>query len=349
MFEMRDLYNPIKNGDGIPDEFFKKYIRISDEQNRLLLTDPVLLAEVQKRFYESHPNVQRSAMDQIWTFMSPVMQKNEALAQFVLDNGGAESSYFFPWVISVAKSPSEALELSYNSGRNLSGKWVSEIPKDDNIWYFVQNLPTLAYNRERQLRVAELVTIDRSKWTASEKSIVVDLGAGRMAWARHHGFRPYPRAQLVYACDRDASVVPEELFPNNEFGKTGLRYEQEDIMVELQNPSCSESSLVILQGVASYYPMPVFTEMIMKPVYALLRTGGSFFFDLQLNHISYEWSVKVFGWPAMKLPESASAAIDVVEGLRKKLWLSGMKFRAEYALDTYNTSPLSVMVTLTKI
>ena len=345
----KDLFNPVKNWEGIPDEFFKKYIEISDGQNRLLSTDPVLLAEVQKRFYESHPTVPRASMDRIWGFMSQIMQKNEALTQFVLDNGGAESCYFFPWVMSVAKSPSEALELSYNSGRNLRGEWVDEIPADDNINYFVHNLPTLAYNRERQMKVAELVTADRENWGANEKSVVTDLGAGRMAWARHHGFIPDPKNQKIEACDRDATINVNELFPNGEFGKCGLHYQREDILVELQKSSCIESSLVILQGVASYYPMHVFTKAIVEPVYLLLRKGGSFFFDLQLDHISYEWSVKVFGWPEMKLPKTASMAIDIVEDLRKKLWLSGKRFKAEYALDTYNASPLSVMVTLTKI
>ena len=345
----RDIYNPIKNGDGIPDQFFRKYIKIADEQNRLLLTDPIMVAEVQKRFYEAHPTVQRFTLDRIWGYVVPMLQKKEALTQFVLDNGGAESSYFFPWVISVAKSPSEALELSYNAGRNINGDWIDNIPADDNINFFVHNLPTLAYNRERQMKVAELVTTDREIWGTSEKSVVTDLGAGRMAWARHHGFVPEPKRQIIEACDRDATIKPDDLFPNNEFGKCGLHYKREDILVELQKSSCVQSSLVILQGVASYYPIPVFTKAILEPVYLLLRDGGSFFFDLQLDHISYEWSVKVFGWPEMKLPGSASEAIDIVEGLRKKLWSEGKRFKAEYALDTYHASPLSVMVTLTKI
>ncbi|MBR2839938.1 class I SAM-dependent methyltransferase [Candidatus Saccharibacteria bacterium] len=349
MLNRKGLFNPIKKGNGIPDQMFQKYIKIWEEQNRLLLTDPALTAEVQQRFYESHPKVDRAHLDKIWNFMSPMIQKNEALAQFVLDNGGAESSYFFPWVMSVASSPSEALELSYNAGRNLMGEWVSNIPEDDNINFFVQNLPTLAYNRERQLRVANLVTSDRNTTISNEKSVVVDLGAGRMAWARHHGFQSNPMRQRVFACDKDPSIQPYELFPCNAFWNSSLTYEHKDIMEELKNPSCADASLVILQGVASYYPMSLFTEAIVKPVYTLLRSGGSFFFDLQLDHISYEWSVKVFGWPEMKLPKTASDAINAVEVMRKILWHKGQEFSADYALDTYNASPLSVMVLLTKI
>ena len=93
----------------------------------------------------------------------------------------------------------------------------------------------------------------------------------------------------------------------------------------------------------------MFKKAIVEPVYNCLREGGSFFFDLQLDHVSYEWSEKVFGWPQMNLPESASVAIDEAENLRKSLWDDGMKFRAEYMLDTYNASPLSVMILFTKI
>ena len=57
----------------------------------------------------------------------------------------------------------------------------------------------------------------------------------------------------------------------------------------------------------------------------------------------------MFGWPEMKLPNKASDAIDIIEAMRKKLWKDGMRFSAEYALDTYNESALSVMVFLTKL
>lgn len=346
---LSNLFNPIENGEGITDAFFKKYIKIRDDQNRLLMTDPLLLEKIRKRFYQSHSKVPKEHLDRIWEFMFPLMQKNEALAKFVVENGGAESAFFFPWVMSVATSPSEALELSYNAGRNLQGEWITDIPKNDNIAFFVRNLPTLSYNRERQLKVAELAAEDQGRWRTGKKSVVVDLGAGRMAWARYHGFQPKPDSQQIYACDRDATIVPKELFPNSEFGKSGLKYERKDIMTELMNPRCTDSSLVILQGVASYYPMAVFANTIVKPVYTILRAGGKFFFDLQLNHISYEWSVKVFDWPEMKLPASASEAIDSVEFLRQNLWRDDQRFKAEYALDTYNASPLSVMVTMTKL
>lgn len=348
MLMNREIFNPIKLGPGIPDKLFAKYIAIRDKQYKLVPTLPELTTEVKKVFYESHSKVASENLDKIWAFMHPMVSHNEALAQFILDNGGAESDFFFPWLIAVATSPSEALELSYNAGRNLDGEWITNIPETDKISPFVYNLPTLAFNRERQFRVADLATSDKAVF-GIDGSKVIDLGAGRMAWARYHGFKFKPRIQKIIACDKDASIQPEMLFAPKSLEELGVVYRQNDIMKELLEAECNNASLVILQGVASYYPTGVFKEAIVKPAYNCLQKGGSFFFDLQLNHISYEWSVKVFGWPEMGLPESASAAIDVVESLRKALWNEGMKFQAEYMLDTYNASPLSVMVVFTKM
>ena len=59
--------------------------------------------------------------------------------------------------------------------------------------------------------------------------------------------------------------------------------------------------------------------------------------------------MKVFSWPEMRLMTSAAEAIVALESVRSSLWKEGMRFGAEYALDTYNKFPTSVMVTLTKI
>lgn len=349
MLKHKSLFSPVMKDESIPDSFFKKYINIHNKHPRSAAAPKELIDEVKTRFYDSHTNNNKTRLDAIWAFASKALSNNEALVKFVLDNGGAESDFFFPWMITVASSPSEALELSYNAGRNIDGDWITKIPEEDNISFFVKNLPTLAYNRERQIRVADLVMTDRDMMAVDETSKVMDLGAGRMAWARHHGFIFNPKIQQFYACDIDTTIQPKDLFPKTKLKDIELVYERKDVMEELKNPSVKDPSLVILQGVASYYPMNVFTETVVKPVYSLLRTGGGFFFDLQLNHISYEWSVKVFGWPEMKLPNKASDAIDMIEAMRKKLWKDGMRFSAEYALDTYNESALSVMVFLTKL
>ena len=335
----------------MPDELFAKYIAIRDKQYKMMSTMPELTTEVKRVFFESHRDVPKPNLDKIWAFMYPMLSRNEALTQFILDYGGAESDFFFPWVMSVATSPSEALELSYNAGRDLNGRWVTNIPEQDKINYFVLNLPTLAFNRERQLKVAELARANQSEFR-TDGSKIVDLGAGRMAWARHSeytGFSFDPTVQEIVACDRDPNIQPDSLFAPKTLAQVGVTYKHGDIMMELQDTSCTDASLVILQGVASYYPIGVFKEAIVKPVYRNLRKGGSFFFDLQLNHISYEWSVKVFGWPEMELPEKASDAIDVVQAMRTALWDEGMKFEATYMLDNYSSSPLSVMVLFKKI
>ena len=363
MSKEKNNSNPVTLDAGMPDELFAKYIAIRDKQFKLVSTLPELTTEVKRVFYGSHKDVPKTNLDKIWAFMYPMMSRNQALTQFILDYGGAESDYFFPWVMSVATSPSEALELSYNAGRDLSGNWTDDIPETDKINYFVRNLPTLAFNRERQAKVAELATLNRNEFR-NTGSKVIDLGAGRMAWARHSnytgknawarnlkytGFTFRPTIQKIIACDRDPNIQPDELFAPWNLEEKGITYKRSDIMMELQDADCAEASLIVLRGVASYYPMGVFREAIVKPIYHNLRKGGSFFFDLQLNHISYEWSVKVFGWPEMELPEKASDAIDVVQTLRTSLWKEGMKFEATYMLDNYNASPLSVMILFKKI
>lgn len=344
-----ELHDPIKRTKEIPEEVFLKYIDIYDNQNKLMPTSQEIVTSIREDFYESHLDISKSSLDAVWQFVRKKVQKNEALAQFILDFEAAKSDYFFPWLISVYNSPSEALELSYKAGRNLNSEWTDCIPSDDRIIFFSENAPTVAYNRERQLRVAGLVTADREQTGIGQMSNVVDLGAGRLAWARHHGFRFRPGWQSIKAFDMDPTINVNDLFPRCDLSELNLSYECKDIRAVLQDPTISDISLAILGGVASYYPTKVFREGIIRPLYYKLREDGNFFFDLQLAHPAYIWSVKTFDWPEMKLPSKASEAIDIIEDLRKALWQDGLHFGAEYALDTYNKSPLSVMITLTKL
>lgn len=349
MLKHKELYNPINRTEEISDDVFLKYISIYDNQYKLMPTGTELIHVIKEDFYESHRNTEKSALDQVWHFVQEKIQRNEALAQFILDFEGTKSSYFFPWLISVFNSPSEALELGYKAGRNLIGEWVNHIPDNDRITFFAENAPTVAYNRERQLRVADLVMSDRELLENSQISHIVDLGAGRLAWARHHGFIFNPYRQYIRAFDMDPNIDPDKLFSRDDLTKLNLSYERKDLRSVLQDPAVVDISLAILGGVASYYPTEVFKEAIIRPLYGKLRHNGNFFFDLQLAHPAYIWSVKTFDWPEMKLPGKASEAIDIVEDIRKTLWQDGLKFGAEYALDTYNKSPLSVMVLLTKV
>lgn len=329
----------------IPDEMFRKYIDISDGKQGLP-TSPQILAEVKYRFFHSHQSSKTKCYEELWNKLCHMVMNNEAFAQFTLDYKGAESEFFFPWIVSVATSPSEALELSYNAGRNIAGEWFDCISARDPINFFVRNLPTLAYNRERQATVARLVEMDRERFGDSR---VIDLGAGRMAWARHCGFEFEPTRQKIVACDKDATIDPTKLFPGGELGPSGLVYKKEDITELLKDSSLEDVSLAIMQGVASYYSGDALRELIVRPVGDKLRVGGSFFFDLQLAHISYEWSVKTFHWPAMNLPKIIESAIEIVEKIRGRLWNENMRFGADYRVCTYNSAPLSMKVLLTKL
>lgn len=340
----KNLFNPIVPARAMEDAEFEKYIKLRNEQEGP--TSPRLIARLKKIFMESHArNVGEERLQKIWQVVEGPLKKNAGLANFALDFGGCRSDHFFPWLISVAKSPSEALEMAYGYGRNLEGKF--EYAENDP-WYMAaaRDLPTLAFHRERQLTVANLVTLAKGS-QHGETLKVVDLGAGRMDWARMHGFVLEPEIMKIDAFDKDPSINPDELFPMGR-DKSGVTYAKRDIAEALHLMRYLEAvDVIIMQGVASYYPVEIFTDVLMR-VHDLLWKNGVFFFDLQLDCIYYRWSVATFGWPEMNLMKSAAEAIDFVEGLRKSLWEKGYRFGAEYKLDTYNKSPAAVMVTLTK-
>ena len=342
----KELFDPIIRTATMKKEDFLKYIDICDRQPAITPTRPSLVREIHDIFYESHPDVERSHLDNVWAFIHEKLEKNEGLAQFVLDYNGAKSSYFFPWLIQVFTSPSAALEMAYNAGADLTGTWTKKVPEDDEINFFVRNVPTFVYNRERQLFVADLATTVRESNPGKTK--IIDFGAGRLAWTRWHGFKFEPERQSILAFDMDPTIQPEELY-DVPLEELSVEYHKNNFMAELYNPKCKNANLVILGGVASYYPVDVFTEKVAKPVHGLLAEGGSFFFDFQLLCPQYTWSVKLFDWPEIKLSESPWQAIETAENIRRGLWHRGMRFEAEYKLDTCNDMPSSVMMVFTKI
>lgn len=345
MLRHGELFDPIQRTREMKLEEFRKYIDICDQVKGP--TDATQIAEIRDIFFNSHSNMQVEDLEKIWRFIDGRVAENPGLAQFVLDYGGAKSDYLFPWMKTITESPSAALELSYGSCYDLRGAWTNNIPRNDPINDFMRNVPTLVYNRQRQLYVADLVTTAQDNATAARKSRVVDLGAGRLAWARRHGFRFRPERQVVLAFDTDDSICPDALF-REPLEDIGLSYNHTNMMEAIYRPECQGADVVLLGGVASYYPIWVFCETVVKPAYRALKPGGVFFFDLQLECPQYVWTAKMFGWSGLNLMKSAAYAIQIVEQMRAKLRDDGMVFGAEYVLDTYSLSPSSVMVLLTK-
>lgn len=345
------LIDPIERTREMTLDEFVKYIDIRDEQLRDgTITDPALIDKIHGIFFKTHPKISKKHLNEIWDFVRPMIEENAALAQFILDYDGAISNYFFPWLMTVATSPSAALEMAYGTGLSVGGKWSPWATVDqDAIEDFVRNVPTLVYNRERQLFMADLVSSIKDNGKSWHPTKVVDLGAGRMAWARWHKFIFDDDVQKIIAVDKDPGIDPAALFAPRSLKNLGIEYVKSDIHTWLRETKEKDIDLVMLGGVASYYPQDIFVETIMRPVYKLLKTGGAFFFDLQLECPQYEWTTKLFNWPEMKLASSATEAIGQVERIRRDLWRSGIRFSAEYTVDTCNEYPSAVMVVFGKI
>ena len=349
MFKHAYLNDPVKRTAEMDAEVFAKYSRMNQEN---LSTSPEIVDEIKQQFftYAGSISVEKAKVSKIWDFVEPKICDNPGLASFTLDYNGAKSSFFFPWLINVFRSPATALEMCYGAGVDLHGNWVRPVPEDDPIDYFVRNDPTFIYNRERQLYVANLAANLRDvAFDSGTKKKIVDFGAGRLAWMRYHGFDAQPNLIEVRAYDRDPSIKPEELFPGEDLSSLGIYYKHGDLMIQVKNPDCNNADLVILGGVASYVPVEIFSRSIIKEAYSLLNPDGILFFDLQVKCLYLERSMSIFDWPAMRLADDVPTLIQQVEEMRKYLWKKDIKFSGEYAVDTYNENPSAVMIMLQKV
>lgn len=344
------LYDPVVRTDNMEENEFTKYVNVLKNQTRP--TASYFVENIRKRFYGAHSDsVSKERLDRIWKIIHEKVEVNTGLTEFILDYDGAESDFFFPWLLNVWSSPSLALEMSYGWGTDMRGNFCKA--ENDPINYFVYNDPTFVYNRERQLYVANLVTQAKLATPMFKKSKVVDFGAGRMAWLRWHGFRPEPTKQKILAFDNDKSIHFDDVMMRSQFmctpEKLGIEFIKSNMMTELENPECMDANLVILSGGASYFSHSMFKRRIVVPIHHMLRKGGTFFFDLHLQCPYYERSMLIFDWPMMELAKSANEVIDTVEAMRRELWHEGVRYSVEYALDTYNEYPTSIMVKMTKV
>ncbi|MBQ3292792.1 hypothetical protein IJG93_00575 [Candidatus Saccharibacteria bacterium] len=349
MFKHAYLSDPIERTDDMKVEAFSKYTEINRVE---FSTKPELVKEIKTQFFEfaESAKVDEAMITKLWGFVGTKIKENPGLANFTLDYNGAKSNFFFPWLINIFRSPATALEMSYGAGTDLHGNWIRNVPENDPIDYFVRNDPTFVYNRERQLYLANLASCLRDvAFDSDEKKKIVDFGAGMLAWVRWHGFVPQPHQIEIYAYDKDPSIRPETLFPGEDLEALGIRYKHGDLMVQVRNHECDGADLAILGGVASYIPPDIFAEKVVKAIYALLNHGGIFFYDLQVKCPYLERSMSIFDWPTMYLADNVETAIKNVEKVRRRLWREGLKFAAEYAVDTYNENPSAVMIMLQKV
>lgn len=338
---------PITRTAGNVELEFTRYVDAHKIQ--VTETSSTTLDEIKKRFFGSNHHAKEENLQKIWGFMEPRIKSNVGLAQFILDYQGAESHYFFPWLINVARSPATALEMSYGEGPDANGKWHTGIElTNDPIAQFVYDDPAFVYNRERQLYVADLA-VSMTKLAKANKPLkIIDFGAGRLPWVRHYASSFSRHAQNIYAFDKDVSIDPAKLF-GSKLEELGIIYKHGDFTQQLTNPDCRDADLIILGGVMSYIQPEVVIGKIVPAIHGLLKEGGVFFFDLQIDCPVYRHSIDVLGWPEFDLPVSTASAIGRIETMRQLLWKNNIKFCAEYASDTYNDEPSAVMATLQKV
>lgn len=340
MLMFSNIFQPFEQDVVMAHEEFARYIRIAESQ---IATSPFMMKHIKNTFYGQHEySTPKEDLDRIWNLVAPALERNAGLAKFTNDYEGALSEYFFPWLIMLVTSQSEALMLAYGLCRNLRGE-VRVVQDDDPIMLFVKNDPTFVAARERAIRIANLATLARLVMPEGVKSKVIDLGAGRMPWARFHGFEFDPEKQKILAFDKDTSIVPKELLgvtASEEY----FKFRHEDIFTAISRNECSNANLVILSGVASYLEMPVLKEQIVKPLHSLLRPGGLFFFDVQLDCIYYKRSMKIFSWPKLRLDDTANEIDKMVDELEQE----GFGFNLETETIKYDGTPINLFVKLTK-
>lgn len=357
MLRHSELFDPVIRPEVATEFNFERYVEIDKAQKKP--TGAGYVESIKRQFYEAGSETEIGKLDKIWSTVGPMVERKQCLAEFINDFRATESKYFFPWLVDLTYSPSMALEMSYGAGHDLDGNWREDILESgDRIIPFIQDDPAFVYNRERQLYVADLVaTILLENWSCDVSPLkIVDFGAGRMAWARHHGLELYDYYLRqghanIYAFDKDESINPKELFKGEEaiLKDLGIKYAHEDFAGQLTNPELKDADLIILGGVASYIPPETFYTKIVPAIYMLLKPGGVFFFDKQIDCPCLQWSIRVFDWPNMYLPANATEAVYATEQARKTLWKKGLKFSAEYALDTCSEDPTAVMMTFQKI
>lgn len=352
MLRHQNLYDPVERPKVSKEIEFSRYVEV--HKNQTAPTSAGYVAGIKDTFYKANIDAKLPKLNEVWQFVEPKIESNTGLAEFINDYHGAESKYFFPWLINVFRSPSTALEISYGAGPDIDGVWHEDILEtEDPIVPFIYDDPAFVYNRERQLQVADLASTvyDCTSGSKGCKHKIVDFGAGRMAWLRRHGCGYAPWVDIL-AFDKDKTIDPEEVLAGGP-GKADVRfpvqYKQDDFTEHLMDPDCKDADLIILGGVASYIPLETFFGKIAPAIHMLLKPTGVFFFDLQTSTPCYRHSMDILDWHGFNLPDNPAIVIGTVEAARQSLWEKGFKFSAEYAVDTFNTIPSAVMITMQKV
>ena len=278
----------------------------------------------------------------IWHDFSIAMLGNPRLTSFE-ENYGARSKYFVPWQRTIPRAV--ALEGAFGWVYDFAGHW-SKVESDDPFFWWIIREPMFVYLRERAMKTAEAL--------ASAKDVLF-LGAGHLPELRHVGLkRP---TLFVTACDNDSATLGE-LMSNSYVGDNvcthNISYHHLDIsrMLDYAERLRRSYDVIVMNGVAAYYyhrdgdKVVGFLPHIVERAVSLLRPGGKFIFDFQLNHWNLLRDYLVFNWksdPPMALLKDEDEVYAATSALIRALPVT-----PDYFIDSRNEDPTGVMVHLTK-
>lgn len=295
----------------------------------------------------SRDDVYEAWLSTLWLEISHRLE-NQGLAKFVVDSGAAISTAV--WAAILTLPSGEALEGAFGYGLDIAGNRI-KIPPTDPMWIWSpRNIPgggDLGF----QFSIFRCEEAIKAMKDPQVKTIFV-LGAGWLTEIRHFP-NDYLRGKKIQVCDPDPKLpsnllsdLPEWLQNSIEYHHIGI---QDFIPMMLQKGI--KADLVYMMGVASF----MFDKMpgLIGAAMSLLKPGGRFMFDVELDHLILKRDIFVMSWGGIhsdiKLElMQEEVAIDRVETLCMALSNKfGVKLMVTHEVQpTTDTPPMGVIFTM---
>lgn len=225
--------------------------------------------------------------DAYWRKVEPLL-KNPALGEYMYASHAKDSEMF--WCFLVGSASYLAIETAYRWGFDPVGIY-REAALDDPLSLWTYRDEAYLYQKWRDNEFMGEIR--------GAKDILA-LGAGGMPEIRRTGYLRNDSAwedQTFCACDLDPRIdfdflMEDQPLPAHE----RIRYEHTDIETMLRNmrEEGNTFDLIYVKGVLSFMMDKI--GPLSLAAMSLLRPGGKFIFDLQLEHFAMLRDACIFGW-----------------------------------------------------